>query len=258
MKTFAAIVLLLLSGCSAKIEHGLAEREANEVRAALEERGITVELVGEGKGATWSVEVPKASAAQAIRLLRDADLPRRDAPGFAEVFGQGSLVPTAAEERARMIQALSGETCRMLAAIEGVVRARVLVVPEFKSQGFGTPEPARASVFLKVTSERAGVLATRKVELQQLVAGAVPGLTPEHVAVLFDTVSAAPRPVVIERKDRSAALAVACASGLLIALLAGALVLATLRSRKLRVALGESTPEDGDDADSAPAPRKAA
>ena len=258
MKTPATVIAALLctAGCSAKIEHGLAERDANEVRAVLEDRGISVELVSEGKGSAWTVEVPKASAAEAIRLLRDADLPRRDAPGFAEVFGQGSLVPTAAEERARMIQALSGETGRMLTALEGVVRARVLVVPEFKGQGFGTPEPARASVFLKVTSERAAVLAARKLELQQLVAGAVPGLSPDHVAVLFDTVSVSPRPVVIERKDRSAALAVAVASGLLIALLAGALVLATLRSRRLRVALAESPP-DADDAD-APAVRKAA
>lgn len=249
--------LLLLAGCTAKIEHGLSEREANEVRAALEDRGIPVELAAEGKGSTWSVGVARGSAAEATRVLRDEELPRREAPGLAEVFGQGSLVPTATEERARMIQALSGETSRMLGALEGVVRARVLVVPEWKGAGFGAPEPARASVFLRVSSSRAASLAARKAELQQLVAGAVPGLTPDHVAVLLDPISAPPRPVVVQVKDRTAAVAVACGAGLLVLLLAAGLVLATLKARALRMELQER-PDGAPEAEPAPASRRAA
>jgi type III secretion protein J len=257
MKTLAISIVCLLCGCSTKIQHGLSERDADEVQAALADRGIAAVPVSEGKE-KWAVEVPQASASDAIRILRENNLPRQEAPGFSEVFGQGSMVPTAAEEKAKLIQALSGENARMLEALDGVVQAKVIVVPETKSGAFAPAEPARASVFLKVTSDHATELGARKLELQQLVAGSVPGLIPEHVALLIDPVNVQARPAIVERKDRTAAAAVGIVAGLLIALLAGALVLLTLRTRALRLQLASSAEVDDEPVHSKPAAKRAA
>lgn len=236
MKTLTVSMLLLLCACSTKIQHGLSERDADEIQSVLADRGIAASPVSEGKE-KWAVQVPQSSASEAIRILRENNLPRQRAPGFSEVFGQGSMVPTATEEKAKLMQALSGENARMLEAMEGVVEAKVIVVPETKSGAFAPAEPARASVFLKVTSDHAKELAARKAELQQLVSGSVPGLDPAHVALLIDPVSIQARPTIVERKDRSAAAAVGIVAGVLIALMAAALVMLTLRTRSLRLQL---------------------
>ena len=118
----------------------------------------------------------------ALAVLRDHDLPRREAPGFAEIFDDGSLVPSAAEERARYAAAIAGELARSLEAMEGVRRARVHVAtPEVGSRTLDEgPARARASVLVlhdpSATVDEGAVRA--------LVAGAVQDLAPEDVAVV--------------------------------------------------------------------------
>lgn len=251
MKKLILAAALLLSACSTKIQHGLAERDADEIQAVLGDHGINATPVPEGKD-KWALEVPQSSASEAVRILRDNNLPRQQAPGFAEVFGQGSMVPTATEERAKLIQALSGENARLLQGLDGVIAAKVIVVPEAKASAFGQLEPARASVLLKVAGPKADALQARKVEIQQLVAGSVPGLTPEHVALMVEPVVVEARPTIVEHRDRSAALLVASVAGVLLALLAAGLIVAVLRARKLRLEL-----ESDEDEDESPAPAPA-
>ncbi|HZH03946.1 MAG TPA: hypothetical protein VEY30_09190, partial [Myxococcaceae bacterium] len=121
-----ALSLLALMGCRADVRHGLDERQANEVQSALQGRGIDAEKVAEsGKKPVWTVRVRREQAVDAVRVLADLGLPRQRPPGFSEVFGKGSLVPTPTEERALFLQALSGELAQTLEAVEGVISARV-------------------------------------------------------------------------------------------------------------------------------------
>ncbi|MBS2028581.1 MAG: hypothetical protein JST54_11815 [Deltaproteobacteria bacterium] len=256
MKKLILAAAMVLSACSTKIQHGLAERDADEIQAVLGDHGITATPVPEGKE-KWALEVPQSSASEAVRILHENNLPRQQAPGFAEVFGQGSMVPTATEERAKLIQALSGENARLLQGLEGVIAAKVIVVPESKASAFGQVEPARASVLLKVAAPHADSLEKKKPEIQQLVAGSVPGLTPDHVALLVESVEVKARPTVVETKDRTAAVLVASVAGVLLALLAGGLVAAVLRARKLRLELDGDEDED-EEPTAKPAPKKAA
>jgi type III secretion protein J len=260
-RSFAVIFTsLLLSACSAKIQHGLSEQDANQIKSVLEDNGIsaTTELEG-GRDAKWVVEVSQSQASEAVRILRDNNLPRQEAPGLAEVFSSGSVVPSATEEKAMFMRALSGEVARMLEGFSGVVSAKVIVVPTQPSH-FGPGEPARASVFIKARSDAATQLTRRRDEIQQLVAGAVPGLAPAQVAVIFDEVLVTPRPAVVEHKDRSAAMVVAVVSSAVVALLVIGLVLAVLRGRKLRLALAEreSAEENESECEKAPTPKAAA
>jgi type III secretion protein J len=182
----AAVFAAALAGCWTPIRHGLEEPAANEVMAALERVGIAAEKVrDEGVGAGgFVVRVPDEDAVRALDLLHTLGLPRGRRSGFAEVYAQPSLVPTSTEERARYLQALSGEIDRTLESVDGVVEARVhLVMAEVDPLAVdGKPRvPAQAAVLLK---GRAG-LALKEADVQKLVAGSVPGLSPPAVAVVL-------------------------------------------------------------------------
>src|SRR5512146_2253606 len=123
----ALSVVLGLAGCGREeLVHGLDETQANQVVVALDESGIGAEKRrDEGNEGTWRVEVASGSSSAAHRVLAARELPRRPPPGFGEVFGKGSVVPSSSEERALYLHALSGELARSIEAIDGVVDARV-------------------------------------------------------------------------------------------------------------------------------------
>jgi type III secretion protein J len=230
---------LLLAGCQQKIQHDLDEAQANEIEALLGQAGIEAAKNRQaGRDAKWAISVPADRTAAAIRLLSDHDLPRKRAPGFAEVFGKGSMVPTAVEESALFLHALSGELAQTLSTLDGVAHARVHVVsaPASPQSAFRQPVKPRAAVLLKARPGRAAALELRRAELQGLVAGSVEGLAPENVAVMITEVPPAPAvPVPLEASgSRRWPLAVAA---LVAALLASGLVLALLYVRRLRARL---------------------
>jgi type III secretion protein J len=202
--TVRALLLALALGlpaiaCWTPIRHGLDEPAANEVMAALERAGIAAEKVrdepaagGAAGGAAFVVRVADEDAVRALDLLHGLGLPRGRRSGFAEVYAQPSLVPTSTEERARYVQALSGEIERTLESVDGVVSARVhLVMAEVDPLSVdGKPRvPAQAAVLLKA---RPGVPPIKEGEVQKLVAGSVPGLAPASVAVVVTPTADAP------------------------------------------------------------------
>ncbi|HEX3695020.1 MAG TPA: secretion protein [Polyangia bacterium] len=193
-KIFGAVLLALTVGstvgCSTAILHGLEEPSANETVAALERVGIGAEKQPDddsnnGGGAlAFKVRVARADEARALEQLRSLGLPRERRHGFAEVYGQPSLIPTASEERARYLDALAGEVARTLEIADGVVRARVHLVPEEIDPLAGDGRartPARAAVLIKA---RGGKIPLGEADIKKLVAGSVPGLDPAAVAVV--------------------------------------------------------------------------
>ena len=177
----ACLALLALTACGREeILHGLEESQANRVLVALDEGGMRAEKRREeGSEGTWRVEVAGSDASRAQRLLAERELPRPRPPGFGEIFGKGSVVPTPAEERALYLHALSGELARSVEAIDGVVEARVhLALPPADSL---RPEPAttpRAAVLVKVRPAARARLEPLAPGIQSLVAGAVAETAP--------------------------------------------------------------------------------
>src|SRR3954470_30175 len=167
----AAVVILMFSACSEPIQHGLDERQANEIQSVLVERGLAAEKVVEpGKKPTWSIEVPQEQATDAVRILSELGLPRPRTEGLSDVFGKGSLVPSPTEERALYLEAISGELSRTLESVDGVVSARVhLVIPPPPRPG-AAPVPAKASAFLKVRPGMVDRVNSMKEDLRALVA----------------------------------------------------------------------------------------
>ena len=176
--------------CSTNILHGVDEGSANEATAALERAGIGAEKqpdegAAAGAGATYTIRVAHADGTRAVDLLRALGLPRDRRRGFAETYGQPSLIPTPSEERARYLDALAGEIERTLESADGVVSARVHLALEDVDPlaADGKPRnPARAAVLLKALSSQPPL---DEDDVRDLVAGSVAGLDPSAVSVVM-------------------------------------------------------------------------
>src|SRR5512140_3098843 len=146
------LALLLITGCSIELQHGLSEEDANEIYVLLNKNGInaTKLAVGDGKDMVFTIQVGKSDAAQAAELLRSNSLPRPMEKGFNH-FAKGSMVPTAAEERAMMLKAVAGEVSNALTKVDGVLETNVIVnIPENNdlTQPENKPMPS-ASVMIR-------------------------------------------------------------------------------------------------------------
>jgi type III secretion protein J len=185
----AVAVLLVTAACSEPIQHGLDERQANEIQSVLVERGLDAEKVAEpGKKPAWSIQVPRDQSTDGVRILSELGLPRPRAEGLSDVFGKGSLVPSPTEERALYLEAISGELSRTLESVDGVVSARVhLVLPPPPRPG-AAPAPAKASAFLKVRPGSSDRVNRMKDDLRALVAGGVENLGPDQVTLVVSEV----------------------------------------------------------------------
>jgi type III secretion protein J len=182
------LALFLATGCSIELQHGLTEEDANEIYVLLSKNGINATKVATGEGADmrFTIQVPKSDAAQAAELLRANSLPRPMEKGFNH-FAKGSMVPTAAEERAMMLKAVAGEISNALTKVDGVLESNVIVnIPETNdlTQPENRPMPS-ASVMIRYRPSLEGKPPMAEKEVQTFVAAAVQELKPDRVMVLL-------------------------------------------------------------------------
>lgn len=186
---FGPIVFLGLAACSAPIAQGLSEADANRVVVALGDAkiGATKKADHQNEG-KFLVEVPTTDAAGALAVLQQRGLPSPESAGILASLGESGLVASKMTEHARLVVGIAGELEQSLRGLEGVLSARVhLAVPESDPLlPEETPKLASASVLLRHRGASPPIAAT---EVQRLVAGAVAGLQPEHVAVVLQPVA---------------------------------------------------------------------
>ena len=187
-------VVATTAACSTNILHGIDERSANDATAALERAGIGAEKLPDegtsGSGASYTIRVAHGDGTRAVDLLAALGLPRDKRRGFAETYGQPSLIPTPSEERARYLDATAGEIERTLETVEGIVSARVHLVLEETDPLAVDAKPksaARAAVLLKA---RPGATPIAAADVQKLVAGSVAGLDATAVSVVVTSAAA--------------------------------------------------------------------
>jgi type III secretion protein J len=176
------LAALLLSACETELYNNLDQRQANEIVASLQQRGIPAQR-GAVKGGTYTVVVDKGRFAESITILKDAGLPRQEFQTMGQVFKKDGLVSSPTQERAQMIFALSQELSRTVSEIDGVLSARVhLVLPEndpLRQQLV----PSSASVFIRHRSNaRVGNLVP---QVKMLVANGIAGLAYDKVSVIL-------------------------------------------------------------------------
>jgi type III secretion protein J len=184
------LLLLILAGCSRQLESGLTEKEAQEVVVTLRQNGIeaTAEMaLGDKKGdSNWQVAVKGGSdkVVAAWNILHASGLPRDKVKGLDDAFASSGMIPTAGEEKARLLTGLSGELTRMLDSISGVVDTHVQIVLPDNSPLLDPNErvPTTAAVLVRYRGAQPPL---KEDEIKRLVARGVEGLNPDGVAVVL-------------------------------------------------------------------------
>lgn len=181
-------MLVLLSACTVPVATDLDEAAANKVVAALGRNGVAADKQRDAEHeGRFSVDVGRGDASFALAVMAREELPPQTAPGWSEALGQRSLIPSRADERAKLLLATAGELQRSLLGIDDVISARVhLGVPERDVLDGDAPlTPPTASVLLK---HRRAEPPLSELDIQRLVAGAVSGLAPARVVVVIKAV----------------------------------------------------------------------
>jgi type III secretion protein J len=189
-----AVLLAFIAGCSVPVAADLQENDANRIIVALEAGGIGAQKQNDpANDGRWQVMVARADTSTAVRVMQSEGLPPPESPGVLEALGEPSLVPSRTSERAKLIAGTAGELERSLRAVDGVLSARVhLAVPvrdAWSQQPASKGEGPTAAVLLRYRGAQAPLSAD---DVRRLVAGAVPGLSPDRVSVVATT--AAPPP----------------------------------------------------------------
>jgi type III secretion protein J len=181
----------LLSACSSEtVIHGIDEREANQIIELLTDHKLQANklMIDSGRTVNFNIVVPASARVDAIRLLNRYEMPRRKDKGYTDVFAEGGLIPTSAEEKAKKLAALEGEIEKQLKLVDGVLDAQVqLVIPE--ESALRTSDEQRpqttASVTLRYLPGAGGEKPLSEPQIQQLVAAGVENLTSDRVYPLL-------------------------------------------------------------------------
>jgi flagellar M-ring protein FliF len=157
---------------------GLAPEDAGGVVQKLKESGVEYRL---GEGGT-SILAPSERIAELRISMAAAGLPKSGRIGF-ELFDKANLGATDFTEHVNYGRALEGELERSVMSLAAVEQARVHVTFSKESVFVEQQQPAKASVLVRL---RPGAhLAPQNVAaIENLVASAVEGLSPDAVSVL--------------------------------------------------------------------------
>jgi type III secretion protein J len=182
-----AALLAVATGCAnEELLHGLDEPAANDVVVALDDGGVVAGKRREdGPDGRFTITVRPRDATRAQRVLAERELPRARPPGFGDVFGKGSMVPTPTEEHALYLHALAGELARSIETIDGVVEARVhLGLPRADPLRPGDRPAPRGAVLVKCRPASCDTVRALADGIRSLVAGAADGLDAASVSVV--------------------------------------------------------------------------
>lgn len=177
----AAVTALVLFGSASEfrtLATGLDRTEAQKVLAKLDEAGVEYRLADEGR----SVEVPAERWNEVQRILVQNNLlagtSGKGYAGLADIpFGR-----TEAQLKVEIRKAQEEQLALTLERFEEVEEAVVHITPAARGISKQDTRPAKASVMIRTKPGR--MLPASQVEaVVQLVAHAVDGLEPAHVAV---------------------------------------------------------------------------
>ncbi|MEO0959423.1 MAG: flagellar M-ring protein FliF, partial [Pseudomonadota bacterium] len=155
---------------------GLDPAAAGEVVGALEQMGIPYELAGD------AIRVAEGERDRARLALARDGLPQQGQAGYELLDTISGFSTTTDMFNAAFWRAKEGELARTIAASPSVRVARVHIAPPGQ-QGFAR-QPAPPSASITVTAAGGAVPVSAASGFRFLVALAVPGLSPEQVAVI--------------------------------------------------------------------------
>lgn len=253
-RTLLILCMTVFAGCATQIQHGLDERDANEIVSALVARGFDAKKVPEkGKKPTWAIELDDSQATEALRVLTELKLPRPARLKTQTLAANAGLIDTPSAERLRQLEAQEGDIEEALETMDGVTSASVeLVVPPAPRPG-QPPAPSKASVLLRVHPDTMERLQQQRAQLRALVAASVDGLQSDDVVLVVDPVVVPAAPPRVDTRSTLKPLVIGL--GVALSVLAMALVFLTFRLRSLKVAAAHAPPPTTSAAAPTPPPR---
>jgi flagellar M-ring protein FliF len=176
-----AVMLRMGAEPKALLYADLDLKEAAEITTALDQAGIKYEVKGDGS----TLMVERDQVASTRLLLSGQGLPSTGSVGY-EIFDETSaLGQTDFQQTLNRQRALEGELARTLRSLDGVSAVRVhLTMPKRDLFEEAAEKPTAAVV---VGLKRGELPADKVLAIRNLVAGAVPGLSPGRVTVVDDT-----------------------------------------------------------------------
>ncbi len=153
-------------------------KEAGSITQALDQGGIKYEVKGDGS----TILVPRDQVASTRLMLSSKGLPTAGSVGYEIFDSQSAMGQTDFVQQLNRQRALEGELGRTIRALDGITSARVhLVLPKRQLFEEDAEQPS-AAVSIGVGGREPGPDQVRA--MQNLVAGAVPSLKPDRVAVI--------------------------------------------------------------------------
>jgi flagellar M-ring protein FliF len=156
---------------------GLSRDDVGRMAAILREADITFDISTAGD----AMSVRPSETTHARTLLAEKGLPTSANAGY-ELFDKiGSLGLTSFMQEVTRVRVLEGEIARTIQVMKGVKAARVHIVLPVRGSFRREQQPPSASVVIRTE----GPAEARTAQsVRQLVAAAVPGMTPDRVTVL--------------------------------------------------------------------------
>lgn len=184
----ALVILLLIAGYWFFIRSDyvpvltdVPPEEAAEVVKVLDAKKIPYRLADGGT----TILIENGQADKARLELIGSELPIRGQVGF-ELFNQSDMGLTEFAQKINFQRALQGELARTILLLDGIRSVRVHLGLAENRLFRGEQSPPKASVTL-ILAPGASLTESRVSGIQRLVAGAVPEMAPEAVAVLDGT-----------------------------------------------------------------------
>ncbi|MDY0273969.1 MAG: type III secretion inner membrane ring lipoprotein SctJ [Desulfomicrobium sp.] len=176
------MLVLVLTGCKTEIYQQLTEDQANAMLTVLLKHNIDAQKVMQGKKG-FSITVDKKQLVQALEILKENNLPGSDFSSLGQIFSGQGMISSPAEEQIRLAYAISQELADTFSRIDGVLTARVHVVPATADQTVEHKTPPSAGVFLRHLPD--SPVTELVPRIRELTAKAVPNLNPDKVSVML-------------------------------------------------------------------------
>lgn len=180
-------VSVIMVGCRVELQHGLSEKQANEIMLILIQEHLNpVKTQDPGSADKWMITVPGDQSSLALGILVERALPRPTHPGFKELFEKDGFLPSDTQEQARYLTALTGELQKTLESDDSVMTARVHIHTEPRNKLIRDKKPARASasVYLKLIPGSISEDSLSDDDVRELISNSVANLNPEDVSVV--------------------------------------------------------------------------
>lgn len=199
-KLFQLLLFCLFSitffGCSEdqSIVNNVEERDANEIIVFLAAKNINAYKVKATSSGTetsimWNIYVDPAKAVEAMAVLSQTGLPRKQGQTLLQLFAKEGLMTSETQDKIRYQAGLEEQLKNTIRKIDGVIDVDVQIsFPQSEEliPTETTKPKIKASVYVKHQGTLDDPNNQLETKIKKLVAGSIEGLDYENVAVISD------------------------------------------------------------------------